>query len=58
MLILLDVYQNAIKGEKRPVPPIEVRQATNEYLNSINTIMNFIDETFEVTIVTLSGTVK
>jgi P4 family phage/plasmid primase-like protien len=49
MLILLQVYSESIKGGKRPIVPPEVLEATKEYLESINSVGNFITETFEVT---------
>lgn len=49
LLILLEYYQQYIHGNQVIDEPDEVKQATKEYLDSINLVGNFIIENYEVT---------
>ena len=48
MLILLEYYNMHIKGNKTVRLPVEVKEATNEYLQDNNMVGNFIREHLEV----------
>ena len=49
MKILLGVYREHVQGGQRPDTPEEIKEATKDYLESINKVGNFIEECLEVT---------